>query len=136
MLPGTKIRPTVGIVDDDPNVHSELVEAIPRHMTIETFRNGDAAIRYPQRASIDLWIINTRLPDVSGFELCRQLATTDRSPAIYLMGDQYDESEERRSYLCGATVYVCRPVRAAWLQNWTGCRASQVDSCREVLSGA
>ena len=131
MLPRTKRHPTVAIVDDDSRVQGELVEAFPHRLNIQTFRSGDAAMRYPGRASVALWIINTRLPDISGFDLCQQLAASGQRPAIYLMGDQYDESDERRSYLCGAKVYVCKPAKAVWLQSWTGCRESVEDSWQE-----
>jgi two-component system, OmpR family, response regulator len=72
--------------------------------------NGlDAALRLGKSEDFDLYVLDKRLPDGSGLDLCRKLsAITPQVPIIFYSGDAYDL--HRQEGLCaGAEAYVSKP---------------------------
>ena len=69
---------------------------------------GRAAIQFARPSSADLWMINVRLPEMSGFDLME--IVRDRVPGVpvFLVADQYDSEEERRACRYGAALYLCK----------------------------
>lgn len=65
-----------------------------------------------------LWIINTHLPDLTGFDLYSMLADRLGDVPVWLVGDEYDTQEELEAYCTNATMYACKPVCQAWLAEW------------------
>ena len=68
-----------------------------------------AALRLSKSEQFDLYVLDKRLPDGSGLDLCRKLneATPD-VPIIFYSGDAYDL--HRQEGLCaGAEAYVPKP---------------------------
>jgi hypothetical protein len=65
-----------------------------------------------------LWIINTHLPDLTGFDLYSMLAERLEGVPVWLVGDEYDTSEELEAYCTNAAMYACKPVCQTWLAEW------------------
>ena len=69
----------------------------------------DEALRLATSRAFDLYVLDKRLPDGSGFELCRKLnRLTPGVPCIFYTGDAYEiHREEARA--AGADVYIAKP---------------------------
>lgn len=69
----------------------------------------DDALKLISREEFDLYVLDKRLPDGSGLDLCRKLnEVTPSVPVIFYSGDAYDL--HRREGLCaGAEAYVPKP---------------------------
>ena len=67
------------------------------------------AIERVKSESFDLYVLDKRLPDGSGLELCTRLnALTPGVPCIFYTGDAY-EVQRREAVAAGATAYVPKP---------------------------
>jgi len=67
------------------------------------------ALRLVRSEEFDLYVLDKRLPDGSGLDLCRKLnAATPHVPVIFYSGDAYDL--HRQEGMCaGADAYVPKP---------------------------
>ena len=76
---------------------------------VTTARGMGEALGLIERQEFDLYVLDKRLPDGSGLDLCRRLnAATPHVPVIFYTGDAYDLHREQG--LCaGAEAYVPKP---------------------------
>jgi DNA-binding response OmpR family regulator len=73
--------------------------------------DGGSAIREAKTRPPDLVILDLMLPDMDGFEVCRQLkneSTTNQIPVIILSA-MADEESRRRGKACGAIDFIAKP---------------------------
>jgi DNA-binding response OmpR family regulator len=102
------------IIDDD----LRTAEYVGRHLqaaghTCSYGANGAGALSLARREHPDLIILDIMLPDVSGFEVCRQLR---RDPALYavpvvVLSAMNGEEEVRHGLAQGADDYVSKPFQ-------------------------
>lgn len=76
---------------------------------------GKIAIEKIGVEAFDLVLLDIMLPDIDGFEVCRQIRKDPRTsaiPIIMLTGkkSQYDHD---RGVLCGANAYLIKPFKSA-----------------------
>ncbi|HEX8127843.1 MAG TPA: response regulator [Pyrinomonadaceae bacterium] len=73
----------------------------------------DSALALARDGAFDVYLLDNRLPDGTGRELCERLREFDRvTPIIFFSGEDR-ESERQRVLSCGAQDYVEKPnVRA------------------------
>ena len=71
--------------------------------------SGTTALSQAQREHFDLYLFDSRLPDVSGVELCRKIREFDAStPILFFSGVAY-EAEKQSALKCGAQGYLTKP---------------------------
>lgn len=107
-----ELRGQVLVVEDDPEVN-ELVGA---YAEIAGFRyepalNGVTALEKAKRMVPSLIILDVMLPDLDGFEICRQLRHDDRTkeiPVVMLTALDRDEYRQRGQE-AGATMFLTKP---------------------------
>jgi CheY-like chemotaxis protein len=67
------------------------------------------ALRQATTEEFDLYVLDKRLPDGSGIELCQKLtAATPDIPCLFYTGDAY-EVNRREAIAAGADGYVAKP---------------------------
>jgi DNA-binding NarL/FixJ family response regulator len=97
----------VVVADSRPKDYRNLVQLTgDNRWHLHFLTTGSAAIRFGSAA--DLWIINTQLSDMSGFDLFELLGERAARAPTFLVGDQYSADEERRACGCGAALYLCK----------------------------
>jgi DNA-binding response OmpR family regulator len=109
---------SVLIADDDDDLR-HLVEVVLRKAGIDTeaFNGGlpalAAARTYPRR----LLVLDVRMPDLSGLDVCRQLkadaATADSQ--VLLMSSDFSHDDVEAGYAAGADDFLPKPFRASEL---------------------
>jgi PAS domain S-box-containing protein len=102
------------VVDDDPNVlftTTQVLKATGYQVT--TAGTGRDGLRIAKEAAPFLMLLDVRLPDMSGFEVCR-LAKSDPALAgmlVILISGTMTDSESRTEGLeQGADAYLARPM--------------------------
>lgn len=97
-------------VDDDPDACAMLSELL-KLSRIECRCAGSAAEarRMMRVERFDLYLLDAWLPDLDGFEFCRQIRTIDSStPILFYSGAAYD-SDKQKGIAAGANAYVVKP---------------------------
>lgn len=118
----------VFLVDDHEIVRrgiAQLVDAEPDLDVVGEAGDIAEALRRIEATAPDVAVLDVRLPDGSGVDLCREVRS--RHPQIAcLMLTAYDDDEALRSAaLAGASGYVLKDIRSAAL----------VDAIRAIAAG-
>ena len=83
----------------------------------ESASTAAEALSMAQAEAFDLYLLEAWLPNVDGFELCRQLRTADpHTPIVFFSAAAY-EADKKRAIQAGATAYVNKPDIDALLQS-------------------
>jgi DNA-binding response OmpR family regulator len=114
------VHRSVLVVEDDPEIN-ELVGAYMQLCGFE-YRpalTGGAALRDSQSHPPVAVILDLMLPDVDGFEVCRQMRKRrelDGVPII-ILSTLNAESDIQRGLACGANAYLTKPFDPDQLMN-------------------
>jgi DNA-binding response OmpR family regulator len=103
-------RPRVLCVDDDEDSRVMLTTLL-KHALIEAKAVGTAAqaLSSIQTERFDLYLLDARLPDLDGFELCRRMRAFDPlTPILFFSGAAY-AADKKRGIEAGADAYVIKP---------------------------
>jgi CheY-like chemotaxis protein len=69
----------------------------------------EEALELAKTKSFDLYVLDKRLPDGSGLDLCRKLSSiTPNVPCMFYTGDAY-EVHRQQAIAAGADDYVAKP---------------------------
>jgi len=97
-------------VDDDEDSRVMLT-ALLGITLIEAKAVGTAAqaLSSIRTEHFDLYLLDSRLPDADGFELCRQIRDYDpQTPILFFSGAAY-EADKKKGIEAGANGYVIKP---------------------------
>jgi DNA-binding response OmpR family regulator len=100
------------VVEDDPAVAEALVEGIGRD-GYQVHREGTAAgaVTHVRAHHPHLIVLDVRLPDGSGFDVCRELRRSGMRQPILMLTVQGDEIDQVVGLEAGADDYVTKPYR-------------------------
>ena len=104
------ILPRVLCVDDDEDSRVMLTMLL-RHELIEAKAVGTAvqAMSSIQTEHFDLYLLDSRLPNLDGFALCRRIRDFDpETPILFFSGAAY-EADKKRGIEAGANAYLIKP---------------------------
>ena len=96
---------------DDHHDTSEMLELLlaKEDYEVETAGTMEEACRLAAQKQFDLFVLDRRLPDASGVELCQRLQQIAPGvPCIFYTGDAY-ELHRREAIAAGAAAYVAKP---------------------------
>ena len=106
----SKVRCRILCVDD----HADTAEMLGLLLSQEDYEvltcsTFDEALQFAKNESFDLYVLDRRLPDGSGLDLCRKLnEITPSVPCIFYTGDAY-ELHRLQALESGADDYVSKP---------------------------
>ena len=110
----TNMRPRgrVLVVDDDPLICDLVASTLADH-GYATRRASDAreAIYLIQRETPDVIVLDVRLPDISGYQLCRRFRDDfgDAIGVILISGERKESFDRVAGLLLGADDYMVKP---------------------------
>lgn len=107
-------------VDDDEDSR-EMLSTLLNLDLIEAKAVGTAAEAWSsiQEERFDLYLLDSRLPDLDGFELCRRMRVFDpHTPILFFSGAAY-AADKKRGIDAGADAYVIKPDLEELLLNIT-----------------
>jgi signal transduction histidine kinase len=104
---------TILIVDDTPANLGVIVESLEGHgYRILVATRGAEALRRAEYAQPDLVLLDVMMPDLNGFEICRQLKAQPRTrdiPVIFMTSLGTVE-DKLTGFAIGAVDYVTKPL--------------------------
>lgn len=104
---------TILIVDDDDQVRSTLAKLLARiGLEVRQESSGERGLAAARAQRPDLVILDVHLPDISGYELCRELRLQfgDELPIVMVSGMKTDGLDRSAGLLLGADDFVVKPV--------------------------
>ena len=110
MPPKPSTRPCVLCVDDDEDFRVMLVTRL-RHELIQARAVGTAAeaISSTQTERFDLYVVDSQLTDLDGFDLCRRIREVDPDTPILFFSGAAGEADRNRGIEAGANDYLIKP---------------------------
>jgi len=102
---------TILIVDDERSNISVLSHILRPMYIVLAAKNGPDAISIAKKSSPDLILLDIVMPEMSGFEVLKELKNYDLTrdiPVIIITGLDNRESEEK-GLLLGAVDYIAKP---------------------------
>ncbi len=110
--------PTPGdvlVVDDNP-ANLQLLESIlhERGYSVRGALSGRVALRAARSRPPDIVLLDIRMPEMTGFEVCRELQTDERLrpvPVIFISAAT-DPEDKVRAFREGGRDYVTKPFQA------------------------
>ena len=104
-------KPRILCVDDEDNC--EMLELMLQLAGYDYDFVGvsstDDALKKIAKEKFDLYILEYRLPDIAGIELCRQIRQTDSETPIMFFSGMARPSDRDKAMGAGATEYLIKP---------------------------
>jgi two-component system OmpR family response regulator len=102
------------VVDDERDFRHLMTIFLRRSempIDVDTVCTGAEALRHAEAQPPDLILLDVMMPEMDGFEVCRQLRADDRTRAIpILMLTALDDVADRtRAFLVGTDDYLGKP---------------------------
>lgn len=95
----------------------ESCELISQMLFVEKYNFDFTVTHSPKRAlslikeeSFDFYVVKSRLPEMTGVELCRRIRQTDRETPILFLTGKSRASECRVALAAGVSEYLILPV--------------------------
>ena len=99
------------IAEDDAVMRNVIKVSLERNgFRVEAVGDGMAALRSFGESQYDLVILDIRMPEMDGYELCRQLRKRTTVPIIIVTSES-DIDDVVSGYELGADIYVTKPFR-------------------------
>ena len=100
---------TILIVEDEPTIADTILYAIRSEgMAAEWVQTGQAALTYVAQQHPALIVLDIGLPDIQGFDVCRQIRSFSNVPIIFLTARD-GEIDQVLGLELGADDYVTKP---------------------------
>ena len=116
-MPSADNSQTIGdilIVDDQPENLQLLSEALSgRHYELRRVLSGQLALQVAQFDPPDLILLDIRMPDIDGYEVCRQLKANEQTrdiPVIFLSALD-NPLDKVKAFDVGGADYVSKPFQ-------------------------
>ena len=105
------------ILEDEVNIRSFVVINLRRagYDAIEAGTGRDALERLRENPDIGVAILDIMLPDIDGFEVCRNIRATNKQIGIIMLTARTQEMDKVTGLMTGADDYVTKPFSPAEL---------------------
>lgn len=110
MKEGARMTNKIMLVDDEP----DILNLLERSLNLEGFHNitkidnGLSAVEVCREIQPDLIILDVMLPDIDGYEVCKQIREFSHCPILFLSAKN-DELDKILGLAVGGDDYVTKP---------------------------
>jgi DNA-binding response OmpR family regulator len=105
-------RNRILVVEDDPAVAQSLKAGLERDGYAVTWKaSGSEALAYARDHQPDLILLDIRLPDFSGFDVCRELRKLGLRQPTVMLTVRGEETDKVLGLEVGADDYVTKPYQ-------------------------
>jgi DNA-binding response OmpR family regulator len=111
-LVGFLRRGRILVVDDDPTIAELIATTLADHgFETRCAADGREALHLVRREAPDLALLDVRLPDVSGYQICRRLREDfgDTIGIMLISGERKESFDRAAGMLLGADDYLTKP---------------------------
>ncbi len=103
-------RTHILVIEDDPAVARSLTAGLEREGYTVTWKaNGAEGIAYARDHQPHLILLDIRLPDLSGFDVCREMRQLGLRQPVVMLTVRGDEADKVLGLEMGADDYVTKP---------------------------
>ena len=114
----SSLKTTVLVIDDSPDSLTLLSGLLKDTYRVKVATHGEVGLKVALSAPPpDLILLDIMMPDVDGYEVCRQLKAnpaTQPIPVIFLTAKS-DAEDEQKGLALGAVDYITKPISPAIL---------------------
>lgn len=111
-----KMKASVLIVDDDPDIRDVLSLLLSEEYSVFTAADGMSAIStVKSNPSIDLIVLDVMMPGMSGFDACSEIRRISNAPILFLTAKSA-ENDRLSAYKSGGDDYLTKPFSHAELK--------------------
>ena len=106
------------IAEDSPTQAEKLRFLLERHQySVTVAKNGTEALRLLEECMQALVITDIVMPEMNGFQLCRQIKADERTSAIpvILLTSLSDPEDVLEGLACGADSFITKPYSEDYL---------------------
>jgi two-component system response regulator VicR len=97
------------IVDDDPSIRKFLeANLTARGYLVLEAEGGPSALSMLENEPVDLILLDIMMPEMDGFEVCRQIRKKIQTP-ILMLSAREGEADSEKCRVCGANDYITKP---------------------------
>jgi len=97
------------IIDDEPNLPNQLARYLKKHTyEVSTVADGVAGLQVLQKDSIDLVLLDLRLPKMSGLEVLERIRTFDQELPVVMLTAYGDVESAVAAMKLGASDYLLK----------------------------
>ncbi len=113
----TRVKAQILHVDDDPDIRLLISASLQDFgYVVATAGTNAEALELAEKVKFDLFILDVRLPDGNGIELCQKVNQLQpKSPVVYYSAYASDEEQEAALSVAG-DAYLKKPVSATVLE--------------------
>ena len=105
------------LIEDDKAIATSITDSLTQDGYAVTWRNnGASGVTYAEQAQPHLIILDVRLPDGSGFDVCRELRQRQFRQPILMLTVRSDEVDKVLGLEMGADAYMTKPFSLRELQ--------------------
>jgi len=106
-------KPIIAAVDDDPLILNTLATVLKDEYSVRAFTSGKSALAFLARQTVDLILLDYKMPDMTGFEVLESLRGSphSREIAVMFLTGTNDSDSEAEALEHGAVDYITKPVR-------------------------
>jgi len=98
------------LIEDDPSIARNLSRGLEEEGFTVTWRDtGEGGIKYAKTKRPKLIILDVRLPDSTGFEVCRQIRRLGLQQPVLFLTVRSDDVDKVVGLEVGADDYVTKP---------------------------
>jgi DNA-binding response OmpR family regulator len=98
------------LIEDDPAIGQSLLDGFKQHgFHADLCKTGSSGVEHAQRRSPHLIVLDIRLPDGSGFDVCRRMRRLGLHQPIIMLTAQHDELDKVLGLEMGADDYMTKP---------------------------
>jgi diguanylate cyclase (GGDEF)-like protein len=105
-------KPLLLVVDDEPSNILTLYEILKPFYEVCMATSGRDALQFCESNQPDLVLLDVMMPDLSGYEVCRQLKANEatREVPVLFVTAQSDPDDEAHALDEGAVDFISKPV--------------------------
>lgn len=104
----------IGLLEDEPQLAQHVCEILEgAGHTVSVFSNGEDMVKAIGRDTIDLFVLDWRVPRMTGIEVLKHIRNVRglKEPVLFLTS-RTDEQDITEALNAGADDYCTKPVRA------------------------
>jgi len=103
----------LNVDDNDAARYAKTRTLINAGFSVEEAASGGAALEKAIRLKPALLLLDVKMPDLDGYEVCRRLKAdplTSGIPVVHISAAWLTDDDERKALLCGADRYLRVPL--------------------------
>ncbi|MBE0447417.1 MAG: response regulator transcription factor [Actinobacteria bacterium] len=98
------------VIEDDPLIRETLEYSLKgAGFNISTAENGAQGLAKLKEGSPDLILLDLLLPEMDGFEVCREIRKVDENLPIIMITALEDQRSKLKGFSVGADDYITKP---------------------------